>query len=221
MHRSALQFDDLSERAAEIADLSLIVRARFVEAADTMIHLDVRGVRPDQVRTLWPDVLPEPTDHADIRIRYRPNAAAISRAEEVLQDWLLKHVRDEERRILLSRWSVCLAAPNIAGSFRDFCGKTGRVRRTAERRIQSEFQNVANALLAISPSLQEPDWSRISPMMPNSGGSLERVKTPPVKHETHWLSEDAKPVFDAANPELSALAKRLERENRRRAKMKA
>ncbi|WFU07659.1 DUF6362 family protein [Rhizobium sp. CB3090] len=221
MHHSALQFDDLSERAAEIADLSVIVRARFVEAADTMIHLDVRGVRPDRVRTLWPDVLPGPTDHADTRIRYRPNAAAISRAEEVLQDWLLIHVRDQERRILLSRWSVCLAAPHIVGSFRDFCGRTGRVRRTAERRIQSEFQNVANALLTISPSLQEPDWSRISPMMPNSAGGFERVKTPPVKHETHWLPEDSKPVFDAASPELAALAKRLERENRRRAKMKA
>jgi hypothetical protein len=47
------------------------------------------------------------------------------------------------------------------------------------------------------------------------------VKTPPVKHETHWLVEHAKPVFDATSPELAALAKRLERENRRRAKMKA
>ncbi|MDL2397448.1 DUF6362 family protein [Rhizobium mayense] len=220
MHRNALQNDDLSERAAEVADLSLIVRGRFVEAADTMIHLNVRGVRPDQMRSLWPDVLPEPTDYADIRVRYRPNAAAISRAEEVLQDWLLIHARDEERRILLSRWSVCLAAPHIVGSFRDFCVRTGRVRRTAERRIQSEFRNVADALLAISPRLQEPDWSRISPMMPNSAGSLERVKTPHAKHETHWLPEDAKPVFDAANPELAALAKRLERGNRRRAKMR-
>ena len=47
MHRPALQFDDLSQRAAEIADLSIIVRARFVVAAVTMVHLDVRGVRPD------------------------------------------------------------------------------------------------------------------------------------------------------------------------------
>ncbi|MDL2408418.1 DUF6362 family protein [Rhizobium calliandrae] len=219
-HRNALQDDDLSEPAAEIANLSLIVRARFVEAADTIIHLSVRGVRPDQVRSLWPDVIPEPSDHADISIRYRPDAAAISRAEEVLQNWLLTHVRDEERRILLSRWSVCLAAPNIVGSFRDFCGRTGRVRRTAERRIQSELQNVANLLLTISPTLQEPDWSRISSIMSNSTGSLERVKTPPAKHEVHWLPEDAKPVFDAASPELAALAKRLERGNRRRAKLR-
>lgn len=221
MHRPASQFDDLSHRAAEIADLSLIVRARFVEAADTMVHLDVRGVRPDRMRTLWPEVLPEATDHSEIRARYRPSAAAISRAEEVLQNWLRTHVRDEERRILLSRWSVCLAAPNVAGSFRDFCARTGRVRRTAERRIQGEFQTIASALLVTSPILQEPDWSRISPMMPNSADGSERAKPPVSKHETHWLPEDARPVFDAASPELDELAKRLERENRRRAKLKA
>lgn len=60
MYQNALQFNDLSQHAAEVADLSLIVRARFVEAADTMVHLDVRGVRPDRMRSLWPDVLPEP-----------------------------------------------------------------------------------------------------------------------------------------------------------------
>ena len=221
MHRPASQFEDLSRRVAEIADLSLLVRARFVEAADTMVHLDVRGVRPDRIRTLWPEVLPEAADHSDIRVRYRPSAAAISRAEEVLQDWLRIHVTDEERRILLSRWSVCLAAPHVAGSFRDFCARTGRVRRTAERRIQGEFHNVAAALLVTSPILQQPDWSRISPMMPNSAGGSERVKPPVTKHATHWLPDEARPVFDAASPELAELAKRLERENRRRAKMKA
>lgn len=221
MHRPASQFDDLSHRAAQIADLSLLVRARFVEAADTMVHLDVRGVRPDKMRTLWPEVLPEATDHSNTRVRYRPSAAAISRAEEVLQDWLRTHVMDEERRILLSRWSVCLAAPRVAGSFRDFCARTGRVRRTAERHLQTEFHNVAAALLATSPILQEPDWSRISPLMPNSASGSERPKPPVTKHETYWLPADARPVFDAASPELAKLAKRLERENRRRAKLKA
>ncbi|NLR96633.1 hypothetical protein HGP17_07280 [Rhizobium sp. P38BS-XIX] len=220
MQRPASQFDGLSHRAAQVADLSLLVRARFVEAADTMVHLDVRGVRPDRMRTLWPDTLPEPTDQADIRVRYRPSAAAISRAEEVLQEWLRLHVKCEEHRILLSRWSVCLAAPRVAGSFRDFCGRTGRVRRTAERRIKSEFQNLAGVLLAISPSPQEPDWSRISSMMPNSASSLERTKPQTPKHEKYWLPEDARPVFDAANPDLAELAKRLERANRRRAKLK-
>ncbi|NLS19514.1 hypothetical protein HGP16_23535 [Rhizobium sp. P40RR-XXII] len=221
MHQSALRFDTLSLRAAEIADLSLIVRARFVEAADTMVHLDVRGVRPDRMRTLWPEVLPEAMVHGDMRTHYRPSAAAISRAEEVLQEWLRVHVKEGERRILLSRWSVCLAAPYVAGSFRDFCARTGRVRRTAERRIQSEFQNLASVLLAGLPILQEPDWSRIAPIMPNASGRFDRVKPQAPKHENHWLPDDARPVFDPASPELAELAKRLERGNRRRAKMNA
>ncbi|WP_240535406.1 hypothetical protein [Rhizobium freirei] len=76
-------------------------------------------------------------------------------------------------------------------------------------------------LRATSPTLQEPDWSRIAPMMPNSAGGSERVKPEVTKHEMHWLADDAKPVFDAASPALAELAKRLERGNRRRAKLRA
>lgn len=217
MNQNALQFDELSEQAAGIADVSLIVRARFVEAADTMIHLDVRGVRPGAPRTLWPDIPSDTMGSADVRRRYRPGAAAITRAEEVLQGWLLSHVRNEEHRVLVSRWSVCLAAPYIAGSFRDFCTRTGRVRRTAERRIQREFQSLADVLLKSATVLREPDWSRVSPMLPNSGSQAERAKTRPAKHQGHWLPDDAKPKFDPANPELAALARRLEEGNERRA----
>ena len=217
MNQNALQFDELSEHAAGIADVSLIVRARFVEAADTMIHLDVRGVRPGAPRTLWPDIPSDSMGSVDVRQRYRPGAAAITRAEEVLQGWLLRHIGDEEHRVLVSRWSVCLAAPYIAGSFRDFCIRTGRVRRTAERRIQREFQNLADVLLKTSTVLREPDWSRISPMLPNSGSHAERAKARPAKHAGHWLPDDAKPIFDPASPDLAALAKRLEEGNQRRA----
>ncbi|WFU89483.1 hypothetical protein QA644_10805 [Rhizobium sp. CC1099] len=47
---TALRFEDLTEDAAQIADASLIVRARFVEAADTLLHIDVRGLRPASLR---------------------------------------------------------------------------------------------------------------------------------------------------------------------------
>jgi hypothetical protein len=220
MRHNALPADDLSGVAAAAADLSLIVRGRFVEAADTMVHLDVGGVRPALPRTLWPDIRPEAGDDAGQRRRYRPDAAAISRAEEVLQDWLLAHVRDQERRVLLLRWSVCLAAPQIAGSFRDFCSKTGRVRRTAERRLQAGLMTLTESLLAIGRSPAEPDWSRISPMMPNRSSNHDRTGVPPVKHGHHWRAEDAGQPFDPDSPMLAELAKRLERGNRRRAKMR-
>lgn len=39
---------------AALADLITIIKARFIEAADTIAHMDVRGLRPSPVRSLWP-----------------------------------------------------------------------------------------------------------------------------------------------------------------------
>ncbi|TCU10443.1 hypothetical protein [Rhizobium sullae] len=119
---SALRLEDLTESAAMIADASLIVRARFVEAADILLHIYVRGLRPASLRAFWPEHV---LDYKEVRLRYKPTSSAISRAEEVMYRWLLDYVKDEDRRVLLGKWSMCLAAPHIAGSFRDFCKKTG------------------------------------------------------------------------------------------------
>jgi hypothetical protein len=61
--------------------------------------------------------------------------------------WLLEYVKDEDRRVLLGKWSMCLAAPHVAGSFRDFCKDTGRIRRTSERYLQNEFQRISSELI--------------------------------------------------------------------------
>lgn len=204
---------ELSEAAAVVADTSLIVRARFVEAADTMAHIDVKNIRPAVLRAFWPEHI---LDYKEVRTRYRPTASAISRAEEVMYGWMLQHVSDEERRVLLGKWSMCLAAPQIAGSFRQFCQRTGRVRRTAERRLQNEFSSISSALLKSAQSLHEPDWSRVSPMMPNSATDLDKVETPVETSHTHWLPTDAIPVHDPDIPDLAKLIKRLERANKRR-----
>ena len=214
----ASQCNDLSEEAAVIADASWIVKARFVEAADTMRHIDVRSIRPAAVRSFWPDLQPEPMDHVDIVIRYRPDAATISRAEEVMYGWLLDHVRGEDKRILLGKWSMCLAAPHIAGSFRDFCRTTGRIRRTAERNLHSEFQHVSSEIIKNAQSLHEPDWTRVSPMMPNSRSDLDKLRRPVERHALHGMTIDAKPVHDPDSPELAALIKRIEKANARRAR---
>lgn len=214
---------ELSEASAIVADTSLIVRARFVEAADTMANMEVRNLRPATVRTFWPDVPDDTVGRVSAgyainghRLRYRPTSAAISRAEEVMYGWLLQHVGDEERRVLLGKWSMCLAAPQIAGSFRQFCQKTGRVRRTAERRLQNEFTSISSALLKSAQSLHEPDWSRVSPMMPNSSTDFDMVGTPVEKSQTHWLPADARPIHDPDSPEIAKLIKRLEQGNKRR-----
>ncbi|RVG20282.1 DUF6362 family protein [Sinorhizobium meliloti] len=217
---NVLPFDDLSEASAAVADAVAIVRARFVEAADTMLHIDVRSIRPAAVRSFWPDIHPEPMDRVETVIRYRPSAAAISRAEEVMYGWLLDYARDDERRVLLGKWSMCIAAPHISGSFRQFCKKTGRVRRTAERRLFNEFQHIASELIKIPQSLQEPNWNRVSPMMPNSDTDFDKFREPLTKYVLHGMTSDAKPIYDPASPELAALIKRLEKANRRRQREK-
>jgi len=212
----SIQFNELSEEAAIIADASLIVRARFVEAADTMLHIGGRSVWPAAVRSFWPEIQPEPMDRIDIVIRYRPSAAAISRAEEVLYGWMLKMVSDDERRTILGRWSMCLAAPHVVGSWRQYCQKTNRIRRTAERHIQCEFQSISSGLIKNAKFLHEPDWSRVSPMMPNSATDFDKVRTPVAKHSLHMIEDGAKPRHDPNSPALAALIKRIEKANRKR-----
>lgn len=214
---------ELSEASAVIADTSLIVRARFVEAADTMANMEVQNLRPAAVRSFWPDAPDDTVGKVSAgyainghRLRYRPTSAAISRAEEVMYGWLLQYVADDERRVLLGKWSMCLAAPHIAGSFRQFCQKTGRIRRTAERRLQNEFSSISSALLKSAQSLREPDWSRVSPMMPNSATDLGKVGTPVETSLRHWLPADAVPIHDPDSPDLAKLIRRLERANNRR-----
>lgn len=216
---NALRFDeDITEQAASIADLVPIVRARFVEAADTMFHIEVRNVRPGRPRSFWPEMQPEPMDEVEIILRHRPSAIAISRAEEVLYGWLPDVPKDDDR-ILLGKWSLSLAAPHIFGSFREYCSKKRLIRRTAERHILREFQRVAERAIKFSQSLQEPDWSRVSPMMPNSDTDFDIVRRPVERHEGFDLM--VKSAYDAEDPadvrERAALIKRLEKANRRRA----
>ncbi len=82
-----------------------------------------------------------------------------------------------------------LAAPRIAGSFRQFCKKTGRSRSTAERRVAHELERVVLATLINTQSLQGPSWSRVMPMMPNQRIDLDKVAT-----VTSWMAEGAKPT---------------------------
>lgn len=190
-----MQFD--YSEAAALADLITIVKARFIEAADTMAHLDVRQLRPAKIRSLWPAIQVETVGigghHPGYgingnQVRYRPSSKAISRAEEVMYGWLLDHAGDDESRVLVGNWSMCCAAPRLAGSFRQFCKKTGRSRSTAERRLDNAFERVARQILKNAQSLQGPSWSRVVPMMPNQRIDLDKLAT-----VTHWMADDAKP----------------------------
>lgn len=190
---NALLADDLSEEAATIADVGLIVLARFVEAADTVAHMDVRLVYPGQPKSLWPEHWRE---HPENSVSYRPSRTAISRYEEVMHDWLPRLIRNDEQRILASRYAMCLAAPRIAGSWRQFCKKTGRNRSTADARRLAAFQSVASQLLKNAHLLREPDWSRVMPMLPNSATDLDRIRDRASEADRpgFWRSEQHWPL---------------------------
>lgn len=193
--KSALTFEQLNENAALIMELSFVVRARIIEAADTMLHLNVGTIRPSVMRTFWPTYQDETIGgHSvgygrnDTRSRYVPTSKAISRAEDVLYRWMPEYVQDDERRLILSQYAMCMAAPKKVGSFRSFCEKTGRVRRTAERRLDAQIIDITAIIWKKAKSLQCPDWSRVSPMLPKSGTDLGKMAA-----VMHWMDEGAKP----------------------------
>ena len=185
---------NLNETLAQIADVELLLRARFVEAADTYASIGADGVHPMGDRSVLAGlVIGEPSD--DKPVRHRPSAAAISRADEVWQQWLLDYVPDVEHRVLLMRWAASLAVPRIVGSFRSFCKKTGRNRTTAERRIDKAFHSIASDFVKNAKSLREPDWHRVVPMLPEWGRDIgmvaERVSQ---RSPSFWRADDAKPT---------------------------
>lgn len=185
-----------AERAA-LADLITIVKGRFIEAADTLAHVDVGQIKPSKMKSAWPAMQLETFGvgghhpgygiNGD-RLTYRPSSVAISRAEEVMYGWLLDYAKGDEERMLLSKWSSCMASPKTAGSFREFCKKTGRSRSTAERRVNQALQRVSLEILKKSKSLQGPDWSRVMPMMPN-----QRMHGDKLDRAMYWRAPDAVP----------------------------
>ncbi len=208
MNQSTALLYDLSEDMAELSDLSVVVKGRILEAADTIAHMDIGGLAPARMKSYWPAVTPDPHAYGynDFIVPYRPSSAAISRAEEVSYGWMLKYVHDDERRIILGKWAMCLAVPRVAGSFREFCKKTGRVRRTAERRIDAQIIEISAGIRKNAQSLQAPNWFRVSPMMPKQGSDLDKMAT-----VTHWMADGAKPQVDQSLPELRSINQKIKR----------
>ncbi|SHI79560.1 hypothetical protein SAMN02745911_1191 [Aureimonas altamirensis DSM 21988] len=213
--------NELSQDAALVADVMLIVRARFVEAMDTLAQVDVKGLKPSAVRSLWPAFPGETIGGHHVgygtngsQVRYRPSSAAISRSEEVMHQWLLDYVPEEEHRVLITRWAGSLATPKWSGSFRGFCEKSGRSRSTAERHLYVAFQRIAIGLLKSAKLLHSPDWSRVVPMLPKSGTDFDNVADRVADRQYAWIKENARPADRPDLRDFSYADKRNERRRR-------
>lgn len=196
-----------AEYEAALADLITIIKGRFIEAADTIAHMDVGQLRPAMARSLWPMIQLEQYGvggHAPgygingNRVAYRPSSKAISRAEEVMYRWLPDYLPGEEARILVGKWSSCQASPKRAGSFRSHCKKMGLSRSTTDRRLHAAFKAVAAALLKNAQSLQGPNWSRVVPMMPNQRMDLGKMAT-----VTCWMAPGGRPTLYGGEKEAA------------------
>lgn len=186
MSRRIAYYDRLNMNAAAFSEACLIVRARLVEAADTMCHIHVSGAYPAMLKASWPDYVDD-YGNETTRSPYRPSARAITRAEEVFYNWM-SMVQDDGQRKILCGWAFCLSFPKRFGSFDRFCKKNRINRRTAERHIIAVLQDITAAILKKDKSLQCPDWKRVSQSMPKSGIDFDKMST-----VTFWRSEDAKP----------------------------
>lgn len=211
---------DISDDAAIIADMIPWVKARFVEAVDTDEHVSTKLDRPPPVRSFWPASQSVGADTDPIPQVWRPDASAISRSHEVMHGWVLDFLEDEEQRRLVLAWASSLANPKRYGSFARFCKKSGRVRRTADRRLAQAFSIVAALIRKSGKSLQAPDMRRVSTLTRFSDREVDMVAevVSQASFESHdgigaWRADDAKP---ADLPEERDFSWAMDRSERRR-----
>ena len=183
-HRHAF-YSDLNLDAVKFSEACLIVRARIVEAAETMTYIQVKGAYPAKLKAFWPTYQYEDNTEPP-QYRYTPDAAAISRADEVFYDWF-SLVPDDARPKLCS-YAFCQATPKKYGSIAQYCKKNRHSRSTYDRLITKVIQALAQNLCNKSQMLHHPNWKRVMTLMPNSHIKIDMMAT-----VTYWRAGDAKP----------------------------
>jgi uncharacterized protein DUF6362 len=143
-----------------------MVRARFVEAADTERRTPYGGVSgktgfwPSYVHTFeemngWGTK--RLAQERELRLRrIPPSSGAISRFEEVLE-WTTNRIADENRRRLVWAFAHCRAGEQ---SFSDKCARQGWNRIVAYRRLNATFHRIAIELTNGGVLLRLPDEGR-------------------------------------------------------------
>jgi hypothetical protein len=172
------------ESLASFSEVTLLVRLRLLEMADTYQHADLGRIGPSTKATWWPEINDKwryardgSIDRPYLKERYRPGAEAISRADESIA-WIARHVTDDERRTLLSGWLQCQIFGTHRASFSRWCKKNGKNRRTADRQVSKAIEGIAAELCKSGVLLRPPRLSRVSTFLPKQGrdqGTIGRV----------------------------------------------
>ncbi len=206
-------------------NISDFIRLRFCEAADTDRHLpDIK--RPSQKSGNWPQyfhdfkdrngwgakALTEERERFWNR-RYRPDSAAVSRWEEVIE-WSCRFIEDEQDRILAWGWAFCAVTSR---SFSKLCKEIGLSRSSAYNRINFIFDKLGVSICNNGKILHSPDQNRLGQVgvkMASLSYTLdERAQSP-----RHWISPDAMAVNDPTQRDFSWAEDQAERRRRAEAK---
>jgi hypothetical protein len=206
-----------------------IVRARFIEAADTDRRMPGGGGAGKS--GYWPQYVHSFEDmngwgtkrlaeEREMQMRRTPpTAGAISRYLETLR-WTAELVADENRRRIIWEWARCQTSSR---SFAEYCRREGLVKMTAYRRLGGAFQAISQKLINNSALLRMPEEKWVLPNPPNTGSSSLTLAThdddAPAPHKSFQIFDGDRPGHTLTSPQAVELFEKfLTDTNRRRRK---
>jgi hypothetical protein len=187
---------------------ALLVRERLVEAADTQAHILAERVGPGKLKSLWPVFAQDRNDaygYGQVQVRYIPNAAAISRAEEV-RAWINALVDEDKARQIVWARASCEAGKR---SFAGWCRKNRVPRRSAYRLTGLIHERVALSLCKASINLRYPDYGRVAQHEGIEGGQIDSLSISASPRS--FMEDDARPIDDPEARDMAWSEKQAER----------
>lgn len=210
-------------------NLHTIIRARYLEAADTDDRLPSARLEPSSARGFWPaydytfeDMNGWGTERLaeDREFRFRrlpPSMQAIKRHAEVM-DWTGSILTSPEHRHLVWGWAQCIVRGR---SFSGWCRDTNRHRRTAVARTERAFDLIVSHFRRKGdlPTLPEQKWlfqlcdaeCNIPTTIANCASEEWAVKRP-----ISWIDPDHKPIDTLTNEAAVAEFERFLAKTRKR-----
>lgn len=165
----------------------------------------------------WPEYIPHYP--RAMKIRIRPSPGALSRMTETW-GWINAHPIEENRRLLYA-WAW---QKTKRGRFlNDFASREGINSKTLRRQITRICQAIADYLSQANVPCFESGVDEVSEITAETASetvSSEKSGTTPEGGIVAYMEPGAKPRYPTP-AEIEVLRKRLEKQNRRRARIKA
>ncbi|HWL06740.1 MAG TPA: DUF6362 family protein [Xanthobacteraceae bacterium] len=204
-----------------------IVRARWLEAADTDMRLPIGG--GGNKSGCWPEYEHTFEDKAgwgtarlkeerEMRIRrIPPSAPAIRRHNEVLEHWTAHFITDPDSRRIVWTWAFSIVAGK---SFALWIRRSGMARATVYRHLKRALEQVSRSADIESLTRDLPGEIHLRQIMgdqPIDLPTLDELPTSP----TSWLAPGEQPSDLPENRDFSWADKQASRHSRKVAEREA